>query len=111
MGDAVLANDDPRAGGYPNFTLSLADKPDFVGSILPYVSNVTWTLDDPGDTVASKYFFYPATRKFAVTFTFPPALDNPQDYIVVVWGFRDTVRDAVIGDKIDTLGYARIRTP
>ena len=113
VGDASLVNDDPRTGGYQNFTLSLTDKPEFVGSILPDVSGGEWTLDDPGDTVASKYFFYPATRKFTVTFPFPTALNSPQDYAVEVWGFQDASRDAIIsgGNGGDLLGYARIRVP
>ena len=114
VGDAVLVNDDPRSGGYSNLTLSLADEYEHLGSILPNLSNATWTLGDPGDTVASKYFFYPATRKFAVTFPFPRALDSPQDYIVVVWGFQDASRTLSIGDYDEggeILAYARIRVP
>ena len=113
LGDAVLVNDDPRSGGYQNFTLSLTDKPKFVGYILPDVSG-NWPLDNDGDVVASKYFFYPATRKFTVTFPFPAALNSPQDYIVVVWGFQDASRTISIGDYDgggDVLGYARIRMP
>ena len=112
LGDAVLGNDDPRSGGYQNFTLSLTDNPKFVGYILPDVSG-NWPLDNDGDVVASKYFFYPATRKFTVTFPFPTALNSPQDYIVEVWGFQDASRDAIIsgGNWADLLGYARIRMP
>ena len=90
-------NHDPRSGGYPNFTLALTDKPEFAGSILPDISDGNWTLDDDGDTVASKYFFYPATRKFTVTFLFPTALDSPQDYAVEVQGFQNASRTPSIG--------------
>ena len=114
LGDAVLSNDDPRSGGYQNFILALTDKPEFVGSILPDISRGNWTLDDDGDTVASKYFFYPATRKFTVTFPFPTALSNPQNYAVEVRGFQDASRTRSIGSGVvgnDLLGYARIRVP
>ena len=112
LSDAVLVNDDPRSGGYPNFTLALTDKPEFAGSILPDISDGNWTLDDDGDTVASKYFFYPATRKFTVIFLFPTALDSPQDYAIEVRGFQNASRTPSIGgDWGDLLGYARIRVP
>ena len=113
LGDAVLVNDDPRSGGYSNFSLSLTDKPEYVGHILPDISGGNWNLDDDSDAVASKYFFYPATRKFAVTFPFPTALSDPQDYAVEVRGFQDASRTSTIGagDAGDLLSYARIRAP
>ena len=113
LGDAVLVNDDPRSGGYQNFMLALTDKPEHVGSILPDISDGNWTLDDDGDAVASKYLFYPATRKFTVTFPFPMALSDPQDYAVEVRGFQDASRTPTTGggEWGDLLGYARIRVP
>ena len=111
MGDAVLVNADPRSGGLQNFILALTDKPEFAGVILPDVSGWDWTLNSDGDAVASEYLFYPATRKFTVTFPFPTALDNPEDYAVEVRGFQDASRTPRIGDGDDLLGYARIRVP
>ena len=112
LGDAVLVSTDPGGDAYWNFTLRPADNWEWGGFILPPLpGNRTWNLDDhPGDSVAKRYLFYPATRKFVIEFAFPQALGNPQDYVVIVRGFQDTTQEAVISDEIDTLGYARIRT-
>ncbi len=113
LGDAVLSQPGKAgAGGYSNFTLVLADKRDYVGSILPGLSDGRqWTLEDPGDTVASSYALYPNTREFAVQFPWPLGLSgDPSDYVVTVWGFSDDRRVPSIGDNVDMLGYAKIRT-
>ena len=110
LDDAVLSRGTlslAREGGYSNFSLSLADDHGFVGSILPPLESGSWTLDDPGDTVATVYQL--DERAFTVKFQFPQALDSPSDYVVLVWGYKDDTRTPTIGDNIDMLGYARIR--
>ena len=110
LDDAVLSWETlsrAREGGYSNFTLSLADDRGYLGSILPPLESSTWTLDDPGDTVATVYQL--DERAFTVKFLFPPALDSPSDYAVIIWGFRNETRNPSIGENIDVLGYARIR--
>ena len=113
-GSAVLSNEtmeQARAGGeYANFTLYPADGYGYAGSILPPLKGGwTWTLDDPGDTVATAYELDDGA--FTVTFPFPEAFDRPADYVVLVWGFQDASRTPTINDSIDILGYARIRVP
>ena len=111
LDDAVLVNDAPTQGGYSNFSLYTADG-EWVGSILPGLTSGNWTLDDPGDTVASKYLVSPETRAFIIEFPFPQKLEGlPSDYVVAVWGFQDTDRTPTIGENLDLLGYARIRVP
>ena len=110
LDDAVLSWETlsrAREGGYSNFPLSLADDHGHLGSILPPLESFTWTLDDPGDTVATVYQL--DERAFTVKFQFPQALDSPSDYAVIVWGFRNETRNPSIGENIDVLGYARIR--
>ena len=110
LNDAVLSRGTlslAREGGYTNFSLSLADDHGFLGSILPPLESGSWTLDDPGDTVATVYQL--DERAFTVKFQFPQALDSPSDYVVLVWGYTDDTRTPTIGDNIDVLGYARIR--
>ena len=113
-GSAVLSNEtieQARAGGYTNFVLYPADDYGYAGSILPPLKGGrSWTLDDPGDTVATVYELDDGA--FTVTFPFPSGLGgNPADYAVVVWGFQDASRTPTINDAIDNLGYARIRMP
>ena len=116
LNDAVLSqetNAAARQEGYTNFTLSPANEPDYTGAILPPLNDgETWILDEPGDTVAVVYEL-PALvshdRVFTVKFTFPPALGSPSGYVVVVWGFQNETRTPTIGEKVDVLGYARIR--
>ena len=112
LDDAVLSSEtisQAREGGHSNFTLSLADEGDsFVGHILPPLAGGRiWSLDNPGDTVATVYQL--DERAFTVKFLFPQALDSPSDYVVIVWGFRDETRIQSIGENDDVLGYARIR--
>ena len=111
LGQAVLSKETvryARSGGYQNFTLSRVDQPEYVGTILPMlVDGSTWRLDDPGDTVATEYLI--EGRTFTVTFRFPESLENPADYVVIVWGFEDAQRKPVLGRNVDLLGYARIR--
>ena len=109
LGDAILSSQtirQARQGGYSNFTLSIADVHDVLGSILPPLDHGNWTLD-PEDAVASGYQLDEGV--FTVRFPFPTALSSPSDYVVIVWGFRDERRTPSIGDNIDVLGYARIR--
>ena len=113
LGDAVLSSetiDQARNfGKHQNFILRPTDDYRWVGNILPPLDdNRHWNLDDPGDTVATEYRL--EDRVFAVRFPFSKALDDPSDYVVIVRGFEDESRDPYIGEKIDTLGYARIRT-
>ncbi len=113
LGDAVLSNETLRdateGNTYQNFTLSLADEYEFLGIILPPVSDERyWTLDDPGDTNAIEYGL--EDRSFTIKFRLRQGLKNPQDYVVIVWGYPDATRTPYIGDNIDILGYARIRT-
>ena len=111
LDDAMLVNDTPKRGGYPNFSLYTADG-EWVGSILPGLTSGKWTLDDPGDTVAGKYLVYPETRSFIIEFPFPQKLEGaPSDYVVAVWGFQDSNRTPTIGENLDLLDYARIRVP
>ena len=114
LGDAVLANADLQAGAgrYPNFTLYGADTWERVGTIFyPLPSGYgSWPLNNPGDSVASKYLLHSTARTFTIEFPFPQALDSPQDYVVSVWGFQDSSQTPSIGKRIDNLGYARIRT-
>ena len=113
LNDAVLSqetNAAARQGGeYTNFTLRPANDYSHTGFILPPLNDGrrTWTLNDPGDSVAVVYELH--DRAFTVKFTFPPALGSPSDYVVVVWGFQNETRTPTIGDAIDALGYARIR--
>lgn len=108
---AVLSSEtiqQAREGGYSNFALNLADDASYQGGILPPLDgNRSWTLDDPGDSVATTYQL--SGRVFTVTFPYPAALSNPTDYVVIVYGFRDARRTPSISDDIDALGYARIR--
>ena len=46
---------------------------------------------------------------FTVKFRVRQGLGSPSDYVVIVWGFQDESREPFIYDKIDILGYARIR--
>ena len=113
LGEAVLTSEtvhQAREGGrFPNFSLNLADAYGYLGSILPTQSEGRrWILDDPGDAVATDYLL--EERAFTATFTFPNGLtDDPHNYVVIVWGFRDELRTPTIGDDVDNLGYARIR--
>ena len=109
LDDAVLANLNPRSGGYQNFNMSAADAHDYVGSILPNLSGSAWTLDDPGDAVAHTYVIDARKRTFAVKFTFPQALGDPAEYVVIVWGFQDGSGARTPRDKPGILAYARIR--
>ena len=109
--DAILSSEtiqQAREGGYSNFSFSLANERSHLGSILPPLDDDrVWTLENPGDTVATVYQLN--ERVFTVTFPFPTALSNPSDYVVKVWGFRDERRTPSIGNNVDVLGYARIR--
>ena len=112
LSEAVLAagtiTEAQEGGGYSNFTLTPADDDGAYGSILPPLkSGKTWTLEDPGDTVATVYEL--DDRAFTVTFPFPEALGRPSDYVVVAWGFQDETRTPTVNASIDILGYARIR--
>ena len=111
LNDAGLSREtisQAREGGYTNFVLRPADDRGYAGSILPpFNDGLRWTLEDPGDTVATVYLL--EDRTFTVTFTFPQALGSPSDYAVTVSGFRDASRTPSIGENIDILGYARIR--
>ena len=110
LGDAVLSREtiaDARTGGFQNFTLGSADGYDYAGSILPPLISSRWTLDDPGDVVASEFGL--DGRTFNITFRFPGALGAPTGYVVLVWGFPDVGRTPFTRDKVDLLGHARIR--
>ena len=110
LDDAVLSYSNisqARGGGYSNFSLSPADGYDYSGSVLPALGGWEWTLDEPGDSIATVYQL--DERAFTVEFPFPQALENPSDYVVVVWGYEDETRTPRIAPNIDVLGYARIR--
>ena len=112
LSDAVLTNTAPRSGGYSNFTLTLADAQEYLGSILPDLTGWEWNLDSPRDTVAIKYQIDPNTRSFVIQFPWPQQLEGaPSNYVVAVWGFQDASRTPTIGENLDLLGYARIRVP
>ena len=107
-------NKKARKGGYTNFTLSPANARTYEGSILPRPGGgLEWSLDNPGDTVASIYGI--DGNIFTVKFPFPrglgtdPSTAAPQ-YVVIVWGFPDVSRKPTINDTVDILGYARIRS-
>ena len=108
LDDAALSKEiiaEATEGGYQNFSLHLADDYGRAGTILPPLDDGrNWTLDDPGDTVATVYEL--DDRAFTVTFSFPSGLGgNPADYVVVVWGFQDETRTPTVNDSIDILGY------
>ena len=111
LGDAVLSSEtieQARKGGFPNFTLYNADEPRFVGTIFPPLDNDRhWTLDDPGDTTAIEYKL--DDRKFTIKFRLRQGLSSPSDYVVIIWGFQDESRAPFFREKVDILGYARIR--
>ena len=111
LGDAVLSKEtihEARKGGYQNFLLYNADESGYVGTILPPLNDgQSWTLDDPGDTTAIEYNL--EERTFKVRFRLRRGLGSPSDYVVSVSGFQDENRVPFIGEKIDRLGYARIR--
>ena len=97
-----------RSGGYQNFVMGQADDNEYVGTILPPLSGGrSWKLDDPGDSVATSYQL--GGKEFDIRFLFPEALGDPSGYVVTVWGFQDENRTPNIGEKVDLLGYARIR--
>ena len=107
--DAVLVDDTPAP---LSFILDSADDGEFSGFILPVLESRTWNLKYPGDTVATWYLVNPETRSFSIEFPFPRKVEGvPSDYAVRVRGFQDTTRTPTIGEKRDTLGYARIRVP
>ena len=109
LGDAVLVDDTPKP---LSFVLYSADDGEFSGFILPVLEGQTWNLKYPGDTVATRYLVNPETRSFSIEFPFPQKLGGvPSDYAVRVRGFQDSSRIPTIGEKRDTLGYARIRIP
>ena len=111
LDDAVLSQEtirQARGGGYSNFTFRSADGYAHQGAILPRLGDGRkWRLEDPGDAVAAVYEL--DERAFTVTFPFPPALDSPPDYVVIVLGFKDESRTTSISEGVDILGYARIR--
>ena len=114
LNDAVLSNETlhqaREGGGYSNFLLSLADKQEYLGFILPpFEDGRKWDLDNLGDSVATEFRLH--ERAFTIEFPFPQALGSPSDYVVLVWGFGDESRTPNIGEVIDLdlLGYARIR--
>ena len=112
LGDAVLSKANihqARGGGkYPNFGISHVDNPEYVGTILPQlVGGSNWTLDDPGDSVATTYRL--SDGGFDVRFPFPKALGDPSGYVITVWGFQDNSRNPTIGEHVDVVSYARIR--
>ena len=111
--DAVLSRETVRQsmeGGYPNFTLTSADSHEHLGSVLPPLTDGTkWVLDNPGDSVAGEYRL--SGNGFSVRFPFPASLGSPSEYVVIVWGFKESGRTAETGGNIDILGFARIRTP
>ena len=97
-----------RSGGYQNFVMGQADDNEYVGTILPPLSGGSnWILDDPGDSVATTFRL--GVKGFNIQFFFPEALGDPSDYVVTVWGFQDESRTPNISEKVDLLGYARIR--
>ncbi len=111
---SLPTNKKARSGGYTNFTLSPANAHTYEGSILPRPGGgLEWSLDNPGDTVASIYRI--DGNIFTVKFPFPrglgtdPSTAAPQ-YVVIVWGFPDVKRKPTINDTVDILGYARIRS-
>ena len=111
--DAVLSQETIRqamTGGYSNFSVTSADGNAYLGSILPPLNDGSkWVLDDAGGSVASEYRL--SGSEFSVRFPFPAVLENPSEYVVIVWGFRDGRRNSDMGRDVDVLGFARIRTP
>lgn len=97
-----------RGGGFQNFVMGQADGNEYVGTILPPLSGGSnWILEDPGDSVATSYRL--GGKEFDIRFPFPEALGDPSGYVMTVWGFQDENRTPNIGEKVDLLGYARIR--
>ena len=83
-----------REGGYTNFILRPADDHGFSGFILPpFNDGRRWTLENPGDTVATVYQV--EDRAFTVTFPFPQALGSPSDYAATVSGLPSAIQRAV----------------
>ena len=48
-------------------------------------------------------------RRRAVERLIGMAVEDPSGYVMTVWGFQDENRTPNIGEKVDLLGYARIR--
>ena len=114
LGDAVYMAEDMRAiidYGYAAFGLYTADDWKYLGSILPYeiVTGRQWKFDDPGDVQASTFVIFRADKRFHIVFPFPTAIGNPEDVVIVIWGFQNADREPTIGSVADLLGYARIR--
>ena len=112
LGDSILA----ETAGFLNFYLDSAATGGFVGFILPPLEGgAQWTLDNPGDAVATTYrsVTTAGTRSFIVEFPYPQKLDGaPSDYVVTVAGFQDASGTTTIAAQgVDLLGYARIRVP
>ena len=112
LGDAVLMSETIEQAREFNrlsdFTLSRVDEFEFLGTILaPRNDSRSWSLDDPGDTVATEFRL--EEGKFTIKFPVRQGLGSPSDYVVIVWGFQDESREPFIYDNIDILGYARIR--
>ena len=93
------------------FTFVPVDGREHLGSILPYeiATGWQWSFNTPGDVQASTFVIFQADKRFHIKFTFPSALGAPEDVVIGVWGYQNADREATIGDKVDLLGYARIR--
>ena len=97
---AVLSSEtieQARSGGSQNFQLRPADAPDFVGWVLPPLTDGSSWILDAGDSVADTYSLDADTKSFTITFPFPEALDPPSAYVVIVRGFQDDSRTPRIG--------------
>lgn len=110
-GTATLVNPDSasarRGGGYPNFTIGNPNG-NALGSILiPLTGRRSWTLDDPGDVVASRYQI--GNGRFEISFRWPTAVGNYDDKHITVWGYQDASRTPVISNRADSLGQSMIR--
>lgn len=95
-----------QRGGLAAFSIS--EGREVIGSILPKLpAGRSWTLDDPGDTVAD--VFELDGNSFSVRFRWPAAAGGPAGKRIIVWGYADASRRPAWGDGADSLGTSMIR--
>ena len=109
VGDATLVArsiDEAREGRTSTFTIG--EGTESIGSILPKLTDGrSWILDDPADVVADRFDLN--GNSFSVSFRWPAAAGNPIGKRISIWGYNNTGRTPVIGNRADSLGISLIR--